>query len=130
MLLADLVETSRLVASTAARKEKVELLAGLMRRLAPEERSAAIAFLTGEAPGGKLGVGWAAIVAARSEGGAGACPPPLTIAAVAQSLATIAGVRGKGSAAARQAELRALIGDDKPTGKVALEPVAAASAKE
>src|SRR5262245_59544415 len=57
MKLDELVAVSRAVAETPARKEKVARLAELLARLAPEERALGIAFLSGEVPGGKLGVG-------------------------------------------------------------------------
>jgi DNA ligase-1 len=55
--LAELVAVSRSIGQTAARKQKVALLAELLARLAPEEAELGIAALAGEVPGGKLGVG-------------------------------------------------------------------------
>ena len=48
MLLAELVEASEAVAATRSRLEKVERLAGVLRRLAPEEVAPGVAFLLGE----------------------------------------------------------------------------------
>jgi DNA ligase-1 len=48
MNLHDIAVTSRSVASTSARKEKIGLLAELLRGLAPDEIAVAVAFLAGE----------------------------------------------------------------------------------
>ncbi|PYO75388.1 MAG: ATP-dependent DNA ligase, partial [Gemmatimonadetes bacterium] len=52
MLLHDLVQTSRRVAETSGRLAKIELLAGLLARTAPDEIETAIAFLSGGPPQG------------------------------------------------------------------------------
>src|SRR5213594_339511 len=65
MLLADLVTTCAAVAGATSRLAKIELLAALVRRLAPEEVDIAIAFLSGEPRQGRIGVGPAAIWEAR-----------------------------------------------------------------
>ena len=62
MLLAEVVATSRRVASTPARSAKVASLAQLLGNLAPDEIEPAVAFLAGEPRQGKVGVGWATIV--------------------------------------------------------------------
>ena len=61
MLLAELVETSRAVGATSARREKVAHLAGALRRLEPSEVPAGVAFLSGELRQRQIGVGWAAL---------------------------------------------------------------------
>ena len=61
MLLNDLVLTSRLVAETSARLEKIALLAALLKRLEPNEVPIAVGFLTGWPRQGKLGIGWASV---------------------------------------------------------------------
>ncbi len=58
MLFRDLVATSRAVGETRSRREKIEHLAGLLGRLAPDEVRPAVAYLSGLVPQGKLGVGW------------------------------------------------------------------------
>ena len=65
MQLNDLVLTSKLVADTSARLEKIALLAALLERLAPNEIPIAIGFLTGWPRQGKVGVGWASVAEAR-----------------------------------------------------------------
>src|SRR5437016_4037824 len=59
VLFADLVATSTTVASTPARSTKIAALADLLRRLAPEEVTAAVGFLVGDVQQGRTGVGWA-----------------------------------------------------------------------
>ena len=61
MLLAEVVRTSEAVASTPARLAKVTSLADLLRRLAPDEVEAAVAFLIGRPRQGKVGIGWATL---------------------------------------------------------------------
>jgi DNA ligase-1 len=59
--LLDVVETSAAVAGTAARGEKVGLLAASLRRLAPEEAPIGVAFLSGQIRQRQIGVGYASI---------------------------------------------------------------------
>src|SRR4051795_11325051 len=72
--LRQVVETSRVVASTSARGEKVARLAELLRRADPDEVPAAVAFLSGELRQRQIGVGWAAVRDATPASGGG---PPL-----------------------------------------------------
>src|SRR3954471_9968294 len=75
--LNDLVLTSKLVAETSGRLEKIALLAALLKRLAPNEIPIAIGFLTGWPRQGKLGVGWATVSEARPA--AAATTPELSL---------------------------------------------------
>ena len=72
--LADLVATSQQVAGTPARLAKVAALAELLRRLAQDEIEIAVAYLCGETPQGKLGLGYARSTSSfsRRSGGAAA----------------------------------------------------------
>jgi DNA ligase-1 len=106
--LAELAATSRAIAETASRLEKVALLAGCLRRLAPTEVAVAAAWLGGELPQGRLGVGWAALEAARA-GAAPAAEASLDLAEVDAALSRIAAARGPGSAAERRRLLVALL---------------------
>ncbi len=99
MLLHDVVESSRRVAETSARLEKVEVLATLLRRLRPEEIPVAVAFLTGEPRQGRIGIGPAKIRSAFP--GSAAEVPSLTILDVDGALEQIASVSGAGSAGSR-----------------------------
>ena len=66
MLLLDLVDTSRRVTETSRRLEKIELIAGLLRRTAPGEIETVVAFLSGYTQQGKVGVGYASLRALES----------------------------------------------------------------
>ena len=65
MKLIELVSVSIEVAATAGRLDKIARLAGLLTRLEPDEIPIAVGFLIGWPHQGKLGVGWAAVSAAR-----------------------------------------------------------------
>ena len=106
-LLNDLVLTSKLVADTSARLEKIALLAALLKRLAPNEIPIAVGFLTGWPRQGKLGVGWATLAEARPA--VSATSPELTLAEVDATFTALQAVRGTHSAAERQRILSALL---------------------
>ena len=57
MRFADLAATSAAVAATSARRGKVNLLAGALRALAPDELEAGAAYLSGELRQRQIGVG-------------------------------------------------------------------------
>src|SRR5689334_24978852 len=92
MLLNDLVLTSKLVADTSSRLEKINLLATLLKRLAPNEIPIAVGFLTGWPRQGKLGVGWASVAEARPV--TAASEPTLELAEVDSALSEIKAARG------------------------------------
>jgi DNA ligase 1 len=104
MLLADLTETSRRVASSSGRLEKIGLLADLLRRLEREEIEIAVAYLSGRLRHGRIGVGAAALHAAAARR-----PGPersgITLREVDGALTRLAGISGPGSAAGRAALL-------------------------
>src|SRR3954451_19140384 len=107
MLLASVVETSRRVAETTGRLEKIRRLAALLQSLSPEEIDIAVAFLSGSYRQPKLNIGYAALQAASDSGSATA--PSLTLAEADAAFESIAGVvAGKGSTAERQRVLREL----------------------
>ncbi|HEX5595754.1 MAG TPA: ATP-dependent DNA ligase [Micromonosporaceae bacterium] len=100
----ELAAVSAAVAATPSRRNKIELLAGALRALAPEEIVAGSAYLAGELPQRQTGVGWASL---RD------LPPPadqptLTVADVDSAVAEIAAVHGSGAHARRRALLGAL----------------------
>jgi DNA ligase-1 len=103
--LGDLVGTSLRVSATSSRGKKIELLADLLRRLAPNETAIAIGFLTGWPRQGKLGIGWATLDAARPPHAA--AEPTLTLADVDETFTALKSVKGSNSAAQR----RRLLGD-------------------
>jgi DNA ligase-1 len=59
--LSDLVRTSDAVSLASGRRVKIDEIAGLLRRAAPDEISVAVAFLSGELRQRQIGVGYAAL---------------------------------------------------------------------
>jgi DNA ligase-1 len=94
MHLNDLVLTSRLVADTSGRLEKISLLGALLKRLAPNEVPIAVGFLTGWPRQGKLGIGWASVAESRPV--EAATEPTLTLEDVDRAFTEIKAARGKG----------------------------------
>ena len=103
---ADLAATSAAVAATPARRAKIELLAGALRRLAPAEIEAGAAYLSGELRQRQTGVGWATL----RELPPAAPEPLLSVAEVDRTAAMIAGVAGAGSQARRRELVHRLFG--------------------
>ncbi|WP_426507130.1 ATP-dependent DNA ligase [Dactylosporangium sp. McL0621] len=110
MRFEQLAEVSGAVAATPARNAKIELLAAALRDLAAsgDERtvSAGAGYLAGELRQRQTGVGYASL---RD------LPPPatgasLSVAEVDLAFERMAGLAGKGSQAARRAEVAALFG--------------------
>ena len=94
MLLAEVVGASRRVAETSRRREKIELIGALLRKLEPEEIPVGIAFLSGSVRQGRLGLGHAMLQAA-------AAPPAetaqLSLRDVDRTFDTILAARGSGA---------------------------------
>lgn len=107
MLLTDLVDTSKQVTDTRSRLEKVGRLSACLRRLGLDEITIGVAYLTGDLPQGRIGLGSAALRAARTEGTASS--PTLTLADVDEAFGRIARTKGAGSAAERIATLGELL---------------------
>jgi len=104
MRFIDLAATSTAVAATPARRGKIELLAGALRGLAPDEIEAGAAYLSGELRQRQIGVGWATV----RETPPPAAEPTLTVAAVDAALAGIGAQSGPGSQGRRRDLVRAL----------------------
>ena len=104
--MAEVVTTSEAVAATSARSAKIAALAGLLARLQPGEVEAVVAFLAGEPRQGRIGVGWATLVALAPEP---AAEPTLSVAEVDGRLAEILTTTGSGSVGARAALLTDLL---------------------
>ena len=104
-LLAELAAASSRVARTPSRLEKVRIIADCLRALSPAEVGPAIAYLSGEIPQGRLGLGHAALraAAATSRGGSG-----LTLLEVDAAFRSIKDAKGKGAAARRSTRLAEL----------------------
>ena len=104
MLLSELVETSEAVGATRSRLAKVDLLASALARLAPDERAAGVAFLSGELRQRQIGVGWATL----RELPPPAPAPTLTVGEVDGAFARIGALAGAGSQRARKAAVAEL----------------------
>jgi DNA ligase-1 len=109
--LLDLVETSRAVAATPARLAKVGRLADYLRTLPPPLVGIGVAYLTGELPQGKLGLGYAAV---RAQMDGGAAEATLTLAEVDAAFTALKREAGAGSAGRRASLLAALLGRATP----------------
>ena len=106
MLLAHVVETSQRVAETTKRREKIDLLAALLRRLEPDETEIVVAFLSGSVRQGRIGVGHAAL---RDATGPAAETASLEIREVDRALDSLAAAKGPGSERTRRELLQALL---------------------
>jgi DNA ligase-1 len=105
--LADMVAASRRVAAAPGRNAKVAALAACLRSLAPEEIAIGVAWLSGETPQGRTGIGYALLRDASPA--TPAAVPSLTLAEVDAALTRIAATVGAGSQAERQRLLAALL---------------------
>ncbi|NKC15158.1 MAG: ATP-dependent DNA ligase [Gammaproteobacteria bacterium] len=106
MNLSNLAKTSARVAATRKRNEKTALLATCIAEIPPPERPMGVAYLAGELPQGKIGVGYAGVRKAMDT--APAALASLTLAGVHRSLTDIAQTRGKGANPLRQDTLATL----------------------
>ena len=95
MRLTDLAETSRAVAQTQRRRQKIAALATCLQQLPPDEIEIGVDFLSGETRQRKLGVGPATIFDVRP--GVSAAAPSLTLTDVDAALHRIAIASGAGS---------------------------------
>ena len=106
VLLAEIAEVSRAVATTSARLAKIATLAATLREAGPLEVPIAVAYLSGELPQRQIGIGWATL----RGGFTPAAGPTLTLSEVDSGLSAIGAVSGKGSTAARKALVSELFG--------------------
>lgn len=104
--LVHLVGVSERVAATRARLAKVRALADLLRSLPTQDIETAVLYLSGDTPLGRIGIGFAALQGAAAAPAAAA--ETLTIGEVEETLASIAALRGSGSAARREQALGSL----------------------
>jgi DNA ligase-1 len=108
VLLAELLAASERVAATRSRLAKIEALADCLRRLERSELALGVAYLSGETRQGKIGVGYAGLKDAFAA--TPAASPQLTLGQVDESLESLSGVKGRGSAAERARLLSGLFG--------------------
>jgi DNA ligase-1 len=106
-LLADVVATTDAVVATRARTVKVTALADLLARLEGQELPVVVAWLTGTARQGRIGVGWRTVAAVEVEP---AAEPTLTVLDLDRTLDELAGLHGTGSQGARTGLLRDVLG--------------------
>lgn len=101
MQLNEVVEASASVAGDRSRLRKTAVLAGLLGSASPAELPVVVAWLSGEIPQGRLGVGWRSLAKLQA---APADTPALTVGDVDDALSALAAATGTGSAA-RRAEI-------------------------
>ncbi|MFF2051077.1 ATP-dependent DNA ligase [Leifsonia sp. NPDC058194] len=105
MLLDALVTTADAVSATRSRLAKIDALAGLLVRLAPDEIAPSVGMLVGRPRQGRVGIGWRGLGAAMGEP---AAEPTLSIGDLDTLLDRLLTLSGAGSAAERTAALRDL----------------------
>jgi DNA ligase-1 len=105
MLLAGVAETSRRVADTSKRLEKIDLLARLLKQLHPGEVEIVVLFLTGQTRHGRLGIGHAALRDTRTSP---AVNPSLEVVEVDRILHSVATATGSRSQRRRMELLQGL----------------------
>ena len=104
MLLADLAETSALVAATRSRLAKRALLVDLLRRAAHDEVPVVARYLGGELRQRRTGLGWRSLASLPDPAGA----PTLEVLDVDARFEHMAALAGPGSSTARAALARDL----------------------
>ena len=107
MQYALIVDTSRRVAATSKRSEKVAALAAVLREVAPVDVPAAVGLLVGEVRQGRIGVGWAALRDVRAPAAEQAT---VTVHDVDDAMTRLAATTGAGSQRAREQLLAELLG--------------------
>lgn len=108
MQLEDVVLTSRRVAEERGRLAKIRLVSECLSRMQPDDIRVGVAYLSGELPQGRIGVGWASVKEVTGEGAAEVAS--LTLADVDSTFSQVAGESGSGSAGRRMTALRVLFG--------------------
>jgi DNA ligase-1 len=109
VLLAEVVHTCSVVGATSSRSGKIAALAELLDRVPLIELEAVVSVLAGEPRQGKVGVGWATLMAV-AEGAAGASVPTLTVSDLDSAVSGLQAVGGTGSGATRNRLLSDLLG--------------------
>jgi len=104
VLLADLVDASRAMASDPSRRGKKKVMAELLRHVPPSEIAIAVSYLSGALRQRRTGVGWASL---RSRP-PGAAEASLNLFEVDEAFARAASLSGGGSAAERRGVMEGL----------------------
>src|SRR5919201_4000242 len=102
MLLETVGLTSAEVARTSGRLAKIELLAGCLRPMDPDELPAGVAYLSGRLPQGTVGIGWASL---RELPPPAPLPPTLGLLDVDAAVIRLAAEAGAGSQERRRLAL-------------------------
>ena len=102
MMLAEVVATTEEVSATASRLTKIDALARLLARSAPDELAPLVGLLLASPRQGRLGVGWRGLTTVEISH---AAESALTVSDVDAALSALAATSGSGSAAARTAIL-------------------------
>jgi DNA ligase-1 len=105
MRLEEIARTSADVAAISARLSKIDLLARCIALAEPDEVPVAVSYLSGELPQGTVGVGWAAL----KERPEPASEASLDLLEADAAISRLQAISGKGSKAARAAELEQLL---------------------
>ncbi|WP_440713012.1 ATP-dependent DNA ligase [Gordonia sp. FQ] len=105
--LGELVDAAARTAATRSRTVKIEVLAGLLSRLAEAEIPVAVGLLLGSPVQGRLGVGWRSVAGVRP---APAAASSLTLGDVDAAFTRLAGAVGAGSTTVRRETLSGLLG--------------------
>jgi DNA ligase-1 len=108
MQLQALVDVSVAVGQTRSRLEKVQRLAGLLKRLSPHEIPIAVSYLSGSLPQGRIGIGWS--VVSRGRQAPPAAEPSLELQEVHELFQRIADISGAGATRIRTQLLTDLFG--------------------
>lgn len=107
MLLSDIASTSRRIAETQSRLEKIEHLTVCLCRLAPNEIEIGVDYLTGRLLQGRLGIG--PVMLREAFPASAAERPSLTLAQVDETFDEIVRMAGPGSAAEKRRLLAATL---------------------
>ena len=102
-----MVQTSSDVARDRSRTRKTEVLAGLLATATDAELPIVVAWLSGEVPQGRLGVGWRSLSKLTPEP---AAEPSLEVAEVDAAFGELASASGPGSTTRRADTLTAVFG--------------------
>jgi DNA ligase-1 len=101
------VEVWGRLAAIRSRNEKIACLADLLRGLPPPDVAIAVAYLSGQLPGGRVGLGYAQLRSARPE--SGLAEARLTLREVEDTFARIRGCSGPGAVRERVRLARGLL---------------------
>src|SRR3954467_7284218 len=108
MRLQELVDAAASVGSTRSRLQKNATLAELLRHMRGDEIAIGVAYLSGSLLQGRIGLGWAALAAARSS--VAAEHASLDLTDVNEAFGQIARSSGAGAVRARAQQLTQLLG--------------------